>query len=134
MDHFRDDGVASAKSGQTSIDRQIDASDVGGFVGREALKKIKENGRLRKLVGFRLDTRKIGRNGMEIFQGERSIGKITSGIPSPTLGYPIAMALISADVKEPEGIEVDIRGKRFAAIPETLPFFSNTRKKSTKTL
>ena len=104
------------------------------FVGRDALARIRESGTERKLVGFRIDSRKIARQGMPLFQEGRQIGIVTSGIPSPSLGVPIALALIERDVDNPSGIEVEIRGTRFGATPEPLPFASSTRKKSKRAL
>ncbi|MNU08250.1 Aminomethyltransferase [compost metagenome] len=44
------------------------------------------------------------------------MGKVASGAPSPTLGYPIATAFVeAAQVKAGDTVEVEIRGKRFPA-------------------
>jgi aminomethyltransferase len=104
------------------------------FVGQAALRAVRDHGPRRKLIGLRIDSRKVARGGMEVYQGERRIGAVTSGIPSPSLGYPIALALIEAGVGDPAGIAVDIRGSRFPAIPEPLPFVSRTRKRGERAL
>src|SRR5690606_247971 len=64
------------------------------FVGREALEKIKEAGTERVLVGLRGEGRRAGRSGYSVIADGREIGVITSGLPSPTLGYPIALAYV----------------------------------------
>ena len=81
-----------------------------------------------------MDSKRIARQGMAILQNDKVVGEVTSGIPSPTLGYPIAMALVDKSVEAPENLEVDVRGKRVPVIPESLPFYSSVRKKTAKVL
>ena len=56
------------------------------------------------------------------------IGEVTSGAPSPTLGYPIAMARIDRDsAAEGTELQVDLRGRGepFTVVP--LPFYRRER-------
>ena len=55
--------------------------DKGEFVGREALLKQKESGIKRKLVGFEMCARGIGRDGYEVFLDGAAAGWVTSGGP-----------------------------------------------------
>src|SRR5699024_1222424 len=59
--------------------------------------------------------RRAARTGAEIYAGEQLVGTVTSGQPSPTLGHPIALALVAtaANLDGGAAVEVDIRGKRF---------------------
>jgi aminomethyltransferase len=57
--------------------------DKGEFVGRDALLKQKESGIRRKLVGFEMRARGIGRDGYEVFLNGAPPGWVTSGGPSP---------------------------------------------------
>ncbi|MDY5153226.1 aminomethyltransferase [Actinobaculum suis] len=76
------------------------------------------------LVGLRGEGRRAARAGYEVFAADRNIGHITSGVLSPILGYPIAMAYIDpAFAGEGTEISVDIRGKQFAFTVTTLPFY-----------
>ena len=104
------------------------------FVGQGALKAIKAAGVARRLVGFRVDSRRVARGGMTLFRGEEQVGVITSGIPSPTLGFPIALGYLDSKVTEPDGLWVDIRGIRSRVNPEPLPFFSRTRRRGDRAL
>jgi aminomethyltransferase len=104
------------------------------FVGQEALRRLKEKGVARRLIGFRVDSRKIARQGMPILLTGEKVGSVTSGIPSPTLGFPIALGYLDSRVVTPEGLSVDIRGTRPRIIPEPLPFFSRTRRRSNSAL
>lgn len=52
-----------------------------------------------------------------------SIGEITSGIPSPTLGVNIAMAYVpSGSHKVGTELEVEVRGRRSTAKIVKMPF------------
>ncbi|MDN5605847.1 MAG: glycine cleavage system protein T, partial [Kocuria sp.] len=54
----------------------------------------------------------------------REIGTVTSGIPSPTLGYPIAMAIVdSRNADAGTTIAVDIRGRTQDFEVIDLPFY-----------
>jgi aminomethyltransferase len=58
------------------------------------------------------------------------LGHITSGALSPTLGYPIAMAYVDADMSQPgTALAVDVRGQNLPVTVTKLPFYS--RKKET---
>lgn len=61
--------------------------------------------------------------GAMIFSGEKQIGKVTSGIPSPSLGKNIAMGYIeTAFSKKGTSVEVEVRGKRRPAQIVKMPF------------
>jgi aminomethyltransferase len=84
------------------------------------------------LVGLSAEGRRAGRAGYAVFAGEsdaEASGEITSGALSPTLGHPIAMALIRPDLAEVgTTVFLDVRGTRIPATVVALPFTS--RKKS----
>ena len=81
-------------------------------VGFEALRKIKDAGPARQLRGFVVDGGRVARDGMAVFAGERQVGTVTSGAPSPTLGKNIMMALLASEAADDETLTVDIRGRR----------------------
>ena len=104
------------------------------FIGRDALIRRRDAGLTRRLCGFTVDGRRVARQGMEIRQGERVVGRITSGAPSPTLGVPIAMGYLEAELADadPEDLCADVRGKLAPLRLTPLPFFSRKRKKAPK--
>jgi aminomethyltransferase len=104
----------------------------GGFIGREALLAARERGVARRLRGFRVEGRRVARQGMAILRGAsgEEVGRVTSGAPSPTLGCPIALGYVSTGVADGEDLSVDVRGNRERLTPAPLPFFSRTRKPS----
>jgi aminomethyltransferase len=101
--------------------------DKGDFIGRDALKKTKENGLSRKLVGFIInDKRSIPRKGYTIVDEDGSkIGEVTSGSRSITLDKNIGMGYVPVDYAE-EGntVYVEIRNKKAEAIVENPPFIN----------
>src|SRR6266481_6128812 len=59
--------------------------DNGEFIGRAALAKQKDHGLRRKLVGFEMTGRGIGRDGYEVRANGLAAGWVTSGSPAPSL-------------------------------------------------
>ena len=65
------------------------------------------------------------RGGVPIFdreQGGKQVGKVTSGGYSPSLGCPIAIALIDASVGENTPLFGEVRGTRLPTSQTKLPF------------
>ncbi|RSZ62896.1 glycine cleavage system protein T, partial [Corynebacterium hylobatis] len=91
------------------------------FVGRSALVDREPTSRI---VGLKGLGRRAARAGSEVWLGDELVGHVTSGQPSPTLGYPVALARLRPDVTE-EGVEleVDIRGKRHPFEIVATPFY-----------
>jgi aminomethyltransferase len=81
--------------------------DKGDFVGRDALRRQKEEGVKVRLAGFRLRERGFPRHGYPVeFEGDRS-GEVTSGTMSPTLGYGVGLAYVPVAAARP-GTEIGI--------------------------
>jgi aminomethyltransferase len=99
--------------------------DKGDFIGREALRKQKETGVGRRLVGLRLTDRGFPRPGYPIVSGGEAVGKVTSGTVSPTLGYGIALGYVPTELaKDGTEVHVDARGKHVAAVVQRPPFYT----------
>ncbi len=81
--------------------------DKGEFVGRDALRRQKEEGVKVRLAGFKLRERGFPRHGYPVeFSGERT-GEVTSGTVSPTLGYGVGLAYVPVAAAKP-GTEIGI--------------------------
>lgn len=94
------------------------------FVGREALEARRDTPGERVLVGLRGDGRRAGRGGYAVLSGTETVGRITSGQPSPTLGYPIALAYVTPEYAAPgTRLDVDLRGKAEPFTVVELPFY-----------
>ncbi|MGQ0627561.1 MAG: glycine cleavage system aminomethyltransferase GcvT [Phycisphaerales bacterium] len=95
------------------------------FIGIDALKKTRaEGGPARRLVGIALEGKRSARQGMQVQIAGKPAGEVTSGCPSPTLGYPIAMAYVdAASTTEGTTIAIDTgRGMLDGRIVK-LPFY-----------
>lgn len=98
------------------------------FVGRGALAERAGRSDGRTLVGLQGSGRRAARSGNAVRHDDREVGVVTSGALSPTLGYPIAMAIVQEQVGD-VGTEVvvDVRGSRQAMRVVALPFYRRTR-------
>ncbi|MFP3714266.1 glycine cleavage system aminomethyltransferase GcvT [Puerhibacterium sp. TATVAM-FAB25] len=113
---------------------RLDKTDADGnpveFVGRAALAARQASAPARVLVGLRGTGRRPARAGHAVVlpgdggaPGHR-VGTVTSGAPSPTLGYPVAMAYVTPELSA-EGTElaVDVRGRAEPFVVVPLPFY-----------
>ncbi|MGC9453139.1 MAG: glycine cleavage system aminomethyltransferase GcvT [Oceanipulchritudo sp.] len=84
------------------------------FTGRPALEAIQSAGPVRNVVFFRLDDRRIARQGAAILDAEgTAVGEVLSGTLSPMLGRPIGSAIVPAALASPGSpLFVEIRGTR----------------------
>lgn len=95
------------------------------FVGRDALKREMDAGLPRRVVGLRLTERGVPRTGYPVLDAAgRRVGEVTSGVLSPTLGQPLALALVPAELAGVgTSLKVEIRGRALAAEVVTIPFY-----------
>jgi aminomethyltransferase len=102
--------------------------DKGEFVGREALVKQKEAGLRRKLVGFEMRGRGIGRDGYEVYLDGAPAGWVTSGSPSPTLNRNIGLCYLPTEQARPGlPIQVMIRNQPVDAVTVETPFYKRAK-------
>jgi aminomethyltransferase len=96
----------------------------GDFVGRHQIEKIRQEGPEHKLVGFKLEGRRVARKAYLILDEEgNKIGRVTSGTLSPSLGYPIGMGYVKTDfAKLGTPILIDAGRKQFEAKVAKRPF------------
>ncbi|MFC0296942.1 glycine cleavage system aminomethyltransferase GcvT [Geobacillus jurassicus] len=98
------------------------------FIGQAALKRQKEAGPPRRLVGIEMIDKGIPRQGYRVFAGGEEVGVVTTGTQSPTLKKNIGLALVKADAAAVgREIEVDIRGRRLKANIVPTPFYKRTK-------
>ncbi len=104
----------------------------GDFVGRRSLEAKKASGAGhssgRRLVGLKGLGRRAGRAHYPVTLDGTVVGELTSGAPSPTLGYPVALAYVDVAHAEPgTELQVDLRGKAEPFTVVALPFYKREK-------
>jgi len=104
------------------------AEHKGDFVGRSVLEEQKKNGAPRRLVGFEVTGRGIARHGYPVLLGGEPVGQVTSGSFAPHLQKNIGLCYLPAE-RSAEGteIEIEVRGRRVAAVVVPTPFYKRTQ-------
>ena len=97
------------------------------FTNSVALKKQKEEGVKRKLVGFKMIDKGIPRHDYPIKDATgTTIGKVTSGTISPVLGIGIGLGYVSTALSSPGSeIFVDVRGKNLKGVVTKFPVINS---------
>jgi aminomethyltransferase len=93
------------------------------FIGADAIRRRRDAGHERALVGFELEGRGIARAGYPVAAAGEVVGVVTSGAPSPTLGKSIGLAYVPPASATPgTRIDVMIRGRGAPARVVETPF------------
>ncbi len=117
---------------ELGFDRLVNLETDVNFIGKEALKKIKQNGIKRKQVGLIIDCDPLSGPNTTFWPIEKdgkTIGKVTSAVYSPRLKKNIALAMIEINYSE-LGNQLDVQtyeGKYSATIVEK-PFYDPKKK------
>lgn len=106
--------------------RRTGGERAGGFPGADRILREFLDGPARRRVGLAPEGRAPMRDGTPLFADEDAaepVGTITSGAFGPSVGAPVAMGYVPADLVEP-GTMVwgEVRGRRMAARVAKLPF------------
>ncbi|MBQ7503108.1 glycine cleavage system aminomethyltransferase GcvT [bacterium] len=98
--------------------------DGGDFIGRDALKKVKEAGAETAIVGLALQGRAIPRSGYAVNDPEgNNVGTVTSGTFSPSLGRGVCLALVKASCRKPgTELTIAVRSRQEKALVQRPPF------------
>jgi aminomethyltransferase len=98
------------------------------FLGADVLRRQKAEGAPRKLVGFEMIERGIGRHGYDVYLDGQKAGVVTSGTQTPFLKKAIGMAYLPADRTAPgTEFDVDVRGRRARAAVVPMPFYKRSK-------
>jgi aminomethyltransferase len=115
------------------LDKVSDDGTPVEFVGRAALASRRGSEPARVLVGLKGEGRRPARAGYDVVirhpdgSAGVKVGRVTSGAPSPTLGYPIAMAYVTPEVSgHGTPLAVDVRGRAEPFVVVPLPFYSRS--------
>jgi glycine cleavage system aminomethyltransferase T len=110
---------------ELGLDRLVDLDMDGEFIGKEALRRIKEEGVQRKIVGVEIEGERLEMNSTKwpARSGGREVGTVTSAIYSPRLEKNIGFAWVPVELSE-LGSTVSVEtpeGERNATVVE-MPF------------
>ena len=117
---------------ELGFDRLVDLDTDVNFIGKEALKKIKQEGIKRKQVGLIIDCDPLSGPNTTFWPIEKDgkkIGKVTSAVYSPRLKKNIALSMVEVNHSE-LGNQLDVQtneGKYSATIVEK-PFYDPKKK------
>ena len=102
--------------------------DKGEFVGRAALARVQQAGPRRKLIGLVMRDNAIPRHGYPVLHDGATVGVVTSGTASPSLGERIAMAYVPAELAGVGNrFAVVVRDRPYEAEQVKLPFYKRQR-------
>ena len=117
---------------ELGFDRLVNLDNDNNFIGKEALKKIKDNGITRKQVGIEIDCKPLsGPNTTfwELKKDNMNIGKVTSAVYSPRLKKNIALAMVSVEQSEiGNEFQVTTNEGTFNCIVVEKPFYDPKKK------
>ena len=102
--------------------------DKDDFIGKQALLAQREKGVTRKLAGFEMTGRGIGRDGYEIQLEGAKAGWVTSGGPAPTLGKNIGLSYLPVEqTRVGQTIQVMVRQQPVDAVVAATPFYTRAK-------
>lgn len=121
--HEISEEVDSLTAGQGwCVDLSVD------FIGAQAMRKIREEGLKRRLVGLELEGKRIARQGYDILEDATVVGRVTSGTMSPTLQKSIAMGFVEiATAETGTEVAIDMGRKQNPAKVVPLPFYKRPK-------
>lgn len=112
--------------------RRTGGSRAAGFPGAERILAELDSAPPRQRRGLRPQGRAPIRDGVRLFRDERAaepIGEVTSGGYGPSVGAPIAMAMLPTEVAVGDTVFADLRGKRIPVAVHDLPFVTPSYKR-----
>ena len=108
---------------EAALDRFVNL-EKEGFVGREALLRMQEQGVQRRMAGFHVLAQGIPRHGYALSKDGAPVGEVTSGGYSPTLDMAIGLGYVAIEHSTPgTDLTVDLRGRAAPARVVKLPFY-----------
>jgi aminomethyltransferase len=114
---------------QAGFGKVVRLDKPGDFVGKAALSELSKSAPAKVLVGLTGEGRRAARADYEIFVDGKpeSVGYVSSGALSPTLGYPIAMGYVQSEIAEAGSrVSVDVRGTMLSFEIVKLPFYKRS--------
>ena len=133
---YHADADISTNPFELGLDRLVDLDMEADFIGKAALRQIRDDGVARTQVGLIIDGPPLAGPNTSfwpITSGGATVGKVTSAVYSPRLDQNIALAMISADAAQ-LGTEVEVStatGPAHATVVER-PFYDPKKTLATR--
>ena len=112
---------------ELGLDRLVNLDTEVNFIGKQALKKIKEEGVKRKQIGLEIKSNPLkapNTTFWNIFHDGKNVGKVTSAVYSPRLKKNIALAMVDIEYANINSeLSVEIEGSLINSIVVEKPFF-----------
>ena len=112
---------------ELGLDRLVNLDTEINFIGKQALKKIKEDGIKRKQIGLEIKNNPLkapNTTFWNILHDGKNVGKVTSAVYSPRLKKNIALAMVDIEFAKIDGeLNVEIDGLLVNSIVVEKPFF-----------
>ena len=123
---------------ELGLDRLVNLDSDINFIGKQALKKIKEEGIKRLQVGLEIKCEKLSGPNTTFWplkSNNKKIGKVTSAVYSPRLKKNIALAMVDINYST-IGLEIDVMidDKNFKCEIIEKPFFDPKKQITSKSL
>lgn len=100
----------------------------GAFNGSDVMKKQKDQGVSKTLVGFELAKGPAARHGYPIVKDGKVVGEVTSGTMAPTLKKNIGLGYVPPALSAIGTVlDIEIRGKNYPATVIETPFYTRAR-------
>lgn len=99
------------------------------FIGRDALIAQKQNGVEKRLRGIELQGNAVPRHGYTVLKDGKPVGEVTTGYRLISVEKSCAVALVDADLKLGDTVDVQIRKKTFPGIITKKKFYDKHYKK-----
>jgi len=113
---------------EAGIESRAISMTKGCYVGQEVIIRVLHRGHGRvakKLVGLVLDGESAPARGTVVNSAERAVGEVTTGVRSPALGRPLALAYVQRDFVAPgtvlsvDGVQATVTALPFVKPPAT---------------
>jgi glycine cleavage system aminomethyltransferase T len=123
---------------ELGMDRLVNLDMEADFIGKAALKRIRDEGVSRKQIGLIIDCQPLAAPNTSFWPviiGDETIGKVTSATYSPRLDQNIALAMVSVGHTEiGTAVEVQTEIRRMPATVAEVPFYDPQKKIATNAL
>ena len=135
---YHADADISTNPFELGLDRLVSLDSDIDFIGKDALKKIKEEGIKRKQVGLEINCSALkGPNTTfwTLFSDNKKVGKVTSAVYSPRIKKNIALAIVDIEFsKINTELNVQINEEKFKCVVVEKPFFDPKKQITAKSI